>query len=105
MQPPVNLKGFYTSQKKGDKLFQEGIFTIFNEIEEIHVELDTMLKLNGSQVAPARSSYDLFLCQPSFTQGAYKMLSCKRTTLASFPGHYQLIKPGNEATWGNPSCV
>ena len=51
MQPPVNLKGFYTSQKKGDKLFQEGIFTIFNEIEEIHVELDTMLKPNGAKLS------------------------------------------------------
>ena len=74
MQPPVDLKGFYASQKQGDKLFQEGIFTIFNEIDEIRVELDTMLKPNGSQVAPARSCYDLFLCQPSFTQGAYGML-------------------------------
>ena len=96
MQPPVDLKGFYASQKQGDKLFQEGIFTIFNEIDEIRVELDTMLKPNGSQVAPARSCYDLFLCQPSFTQG-----TCKGTTLASFPGHYQLIKPGNEAARGS----
>ena len=96
MQPPVDLKGFYASQKQGDKLFQEGIFTIFNEIDEIRVELDTMLKPNGSQLAPARSCYDLFLCQPSFTQG-----TCKGTTLASFPGHYQLIKPGNEAARGS----
>ena len=77
----MDLKGFYASQKQGDKLFQEGIFTIFNEIDEIRVELDTMLKPNGSQAAPARSCYDLFLCQPSFTEGAYEMLSIRGTTL------------------------
>ena len=67
--PQLNLKAFYASQKQGDKLFQEGVFTIFNEIDEIRSELNTMLKPNGSQAAPARSCYDLFLCQPTFSEG------------------------------------
>jgi hypothetical protein len=50
-------------------MLQEGIFTIFNEIDEMKSELKSMLKPNGSQQAPARSCYDLFLCNPSFEAG------------------------------------
>ena len=66
---PVDLKSFYLSDKKPDKMLQEGIFTIFNEIDEMKSELKAMLKPNGSQQAPARSCYDLFLCNPSFEEG------------------------------------
>lgn len=66
---PVDLKSFYLSDKKPDKMLQEGIFTIFNEIDEMKSELKAMLKPNGSQQAPARSCYDLFLCNPSFEAG------------------------------------
>lgn len=52
-------------------MLQEGIFTIFNEIDEMKSELKAMLKPNGSQQAPARSCYDLFLCNPSFEAGYY----------------------------------
>ena len=50
-------------------MLQEGIFTIFNEIDEMKSGLNAMLKPNGSQQAPARSCYDLFLCNPSFEAG------------------------------------
>lgn len=67
-----NLKGqFYLSDKQGDKLFQEGVFTIFNEIDQMKNELDSMLRPNGSQSAPARSCYDLFLCNPKLQEGYY----------------------------------
>lgn len=52
-------------------MLQEGIFTIFNEIDEMKSELNAMLKPNGSQQAPARSCYDLFLCNPSFEAGQW----------------------------------
>ena len=68
---PVDLKSFYLSDKKPDKMLQEGIFTIFNEIDEMKSELKSMLKPNGSQQAPARSCYDLFLCNPSFEAGKW----------------------------------
>ena len=60
------------SQKQPDKLLQEGVFTVFNEIDEIRNELSTMLKPNGSQAAPARSCYDLFLCNPTYAEGRQK---------------------------------
>lgn len=55
----------------GDKLFQEGVVTFYNEVEKIRNTLNEVLKPNGSQAAPARSCYDLFLCNPSFTEGWY----------------------------------
>lgn len=71
--PEVNLKGtFYMSEKHPDKLVNEGMFTIFNEMDEIKSELTAMLKPNGSQQAPARTCYDLFLCNPSFQEGKRK---------------------------------
>jgi hypothetical protein len=71
--PPVDLKKgvFYLSQKHPDKLVHEGIFTVFNEIDEVRSELNTMLRPNGSQQAPARSCYDLFLCNPKLQEGYY----------------------------------
>lgn len=68
---PVDLKSFYLSQKKPDKMLQEGIFTIFNEIDEMKNGLNAMLRPNGSQQAPARSCYDLFLCNPTFEEGKF----------------------------------
>lgn len=59
------------SEKHPDKLINEGVFTIFNELDSIRNELKAMLKPNGSQQAPARSCYDLFLCNPSFEEGYY----------------------------------
>ena len=73
---PVDLKSFYLSDKKPDKMLQEGIFTIFNEIDEMKSELKAMLKPNGSQQAPARSCYDLFLCNPSFEAGKLHCVLC-----------------------------
>ena len=72
MQPvPTDLKSFYASTKKPDKMMQEGIFTIFNEIDEMRCGLNSMLKPNGSQQAPARSCYDLFLCNPAVEEGKW----------------------------------
>lgn len=65
----MNLKGFYLSEKHPDKLINEGMFTVFNELDEMKSELRSILKPNGSQQAPARSCYDLFLCNPTFTEG------------------------------------
>ena len=68
----MDLKGtdsFYMSEKHPDKLINEGVFTIFNELDEVKRELRAMLKPNGSQQAPARTCYDLFLCNPSFQEG------------------------------------
>lgn len=62
------------SQKQPDKLIQEGVFTVFNEIDELRNELNTMLKPNGSQAAPARSCYDLFLCNPTYVEGMGKRM-------------------------------
>ena len=70
--PPVDgLKGesFYLSEKHPDKLVNEGMMTIFSELDIIRNEIKSMLKPNGSQQAPARSCYDLFLCNPSFEEG------------------------------------
>ena len=58
------------SEKHPDKLIDEGVFTVFNEMEEVRNELRAMLKPNGSQQAPARTCYDLFLCNPSFQEGS-----------------------------------
>lgn len=55
----------------GDKLFQEGVVTFYNEVEKIRNTLNEVLKPNGSQAAPARSCYDLFLCNPGFQEGYY----------------------------------
>lgn len=60
---------FYLSEKHPDKLVNEGVFTIFNELDQVKNELRALLKPNGSQQAPARSCYDLFLCNPSFDEG------------------------------------
>ena len=70
----VDLKGtgtFYLSEKHPDKLINEGIFTMFNELDLVKSELKAMLKPNGSHQAPARSCYDLFLCNPSFEEGGW----------------------------------
>ncbi len=70
----MDLKGtgtFYMSEKHPDKLINEGVFTIFNELDEVKRELRAMLKPNGSQQAPARTCYDLFLCNPSFQEGPF----------------------------------
>lgn len=66
-----DLKGdFYISDKMpGDKLFQEGMLTFFSEVEMIRSTLNNVLKPNGSQAAPARSCYDLFLCNPDLAEG------------------------------------
>ena len=72
---PVDLKGFYTSEKKPDKLVQEGIFTIFNEIDEMKNGLNAILRPNGSQQAPARTCYDLFLYRPNFDEGKLQLSS------------------------------
>lgn len=53
----------------GDKLFQEGMLTFFSEVEMIRNTLNNVLKPNGSQAAPARSCYDLFLCNPDLSEG------------------------------------
>jgi collagen type V/XI/XXIV/XXVII alpha len=55
----------------GDKLFQEGVMTFYNEVEKIRNTLYEVLKPNGSQAAPARTCYDLFLCNPDFQEGHY----------------------------------
>ena len=47
---------------------------MFNEIDEMKSGLNAMLRPNGSQQAPARSCYDLFLCNPSFEEGKFYML-------------------------------
>ena len=57
------------SEKNPDKVINEGVFTIFNELDEVKRELKAMLKPNGSQQAPARTCYDLFLFKPSFEEG------------------------------------
>lgn len=73
--PVPDLKNkFYLSEKHPDKLINEGVFTIFNELDKVKDELKAMLKPNGSQQAPSRSCYDLFLCNPSFEEGS----SCTR---------------------------
>ena len=68
-----DLKGrFYLSQQQnGDQLFQEGVFTIFNEIDEIRRNLNQLMRPNGSQSSPARSCYDLFLCNRALSEGYY----------------------------------
>lgn len=71
-QAPTDLKGFYLSQKtNGDKLFHEGVVTIFSEIDELKNSLNNLLRPNGSEASPARSCYDLFLCNPQFSDGYY----------------------------------
>lgn len=45
--------------------------TFYNEVEKIRNTLNEVLKPNGSQAAPARSCYDLFLCNPTFEEGYY----------------------------------
>lgn len=74
----MDLKGteFYMSEKHPDKLINEGVFTIFNELDEVKRELRAMLKPNGSQQAPARTCYDLFLCNPSFKEGLNVKCPC-----------------------------
>lgn len=67
----MDLKSFYLSEKNPDKLVNEGVMTMFSELEGVRSELRAMLKPNGSQQAPARSCYDLFLCNPSFDEGYY----------------------------------
>lgn len=47
---------------------------MFKEMDEVRRELNAMLKPNGSQQAPARSCYDLFLCNPSLQEGQLPML-------------------------------
>ena len=64
------------SQKHPDKLIDEGVFTVFNEMEDVRNELRAMLKPNGSQQAPARTCYDLFLCNPSFQEGSQIRIVC-----------------------------
>ena len=68
---PGDLKGhFYISEKMpGDQLFQEGVVTFYKEVEKILETLNDVMKPNGSQAAPARSCYDLFLCNPTFQEG------------------------------------
>ena len=71
---PGTLKGedFYISQDMpGDKLFQEGVLTFYKEVEKIRNSINEVLKPNGSQAMPARSCYDLFLCNPTFEEGMY----------------------------------
>ena len=69
--PPKFSGKFYLSQDAGnDKLFQEGVFTIFNEIDELKHEIKSMLQPNGTRTNPARSCYDLFLCNPSYEEGS-----------------------------------
>ena len=53
----------------GDKLFQEGVMTFYNEVEKIRNTIYEALNPNGSQAAPARTCYDLFLCNPDFQEG------------------------------------
>ena len=67
-----------------DKLVNEGMFTIFNELDEMKKELRAMLKPNGSQQAPARSCYDLFLCNPSFSEGTVARVTFKEGDLTRF---------------------
>ena len=43
--------------------------TFYNEVEKIRNTLYEVLKPNGSQAAPARTCYDLFLCNPDFQEG------------------------------------
>ena len=74
--PAPDLKNtFYLSEKHPDKLINEGVFTMFNELDKVRSELRAMMKPNGSRQAPARSCYDLFLCNPSFEEG--KQFECK----------------------------
>ena len=87
--PPVDLKkgtSFYLSEKHPDKLVHEGIFTVFNEIDIVKSELNAMLRPNGSQQAPARSCYDLFLCNPKLKEG--KLKRALSTTALLCGGHY-----------------
>lgn len=70
--PPLDLKGpsYYIGQGT-DKLFNEGVLTIYNELDAIKQNLRELLKPNGTRSNPARSCYDLFLCNPDFLEGQY----------------------------------
>ena len=72
--PPPDLKGFkfYLSEDAGsDKLFNEGVLTIYNELDHLKSSLRELLKPNGTRYNPARTCYDLFLCYPSYEEGHY----------------------------------
>ena len=72
--PPLDLKGptFYLSEEAGsDKLFNEGVLTIFNELDNLKLNLREIMKPNGTRNNPARTCYDLFLCYPSYIEGYY----------------------------------
>lgn len=63
---------FYLSEDAGaDKLFNEGVLTIYNELDELKHSLRELMKPNGTHGNPARTCYDLFLCYPSFPEGRY----------------------------------
>lgn len=60
-----------SEKTNSDKLFSEGVFTIYNEIDAIKESLREMLRPNGTRTNPARTCYDLFLCHPSTQEGYY----------------------------------
>ncbi len=73
--PPLDLKAgnrFYLSEEAGtDKLFNEGVLTIYNELDHLKNSLRELMKPNGTHFNPARTCYDLFLCYPSYQEGYY----------------------------------
>lgn len=73
--PPLDLKSgntFYLSEDSGsDKLFNEGVLTIYNELDNIKQTLRELLRPNGTRNNPARTCYDLMLCNPTYSEGRY----------------------------------
>lgn len=73
LPPESGLKGnteYYIGQNS-DKVFNEGVFTIYTELDTIKRSLRELIKPNGTRYNPARTCYDLFLCNPDFIEGMY----------------------------------
>lgn len=93
--PPLELKSgytFYMSQKTGgDKLFQEGVFTIFKELDNLRDRLQMLSKPNGTSANPARNCYDLFLHFPSFTEGELEVETDSICSMFFFVKNYSIL--------------
>ena len=63
---------FYLSEDAGsDKLFNEGVVTIYNELDTLKHSLRELMRPNGTRNNPARTCYDLFLCYSLYEEGYY----------------------------------
>jgi hypothetical protein len=72
--PPLDLKSgttFYMSENGGDSQLSEGMITAYAELDVIKNTLREILRPNGSRSNPARTCYDLFLCNPMYSEGNY----------------------------------